>query len=133
MSIFHRKAHPKPNVYTFAGVSTDNDTATRIQHNVDLLQYMADHPHLTKPDLASYLDMCDRFGMGTSQANRDAYLAADLTAEKATKLRFALANVHMEALTECIHELGEGAPTTENVRMIEFAVDESQKTKKAFS
>jgi hypothetical protein len=43
MSIFHRKT--APDVYSYAGVSKDKETAASIQHNVDLLRYMADHPH----------------------------------------------------------------------------------------
>jgi hypothetical protein len=131
MSIFHRKAGA-PDVYTFAGVTEDNQTAASIQHHVNLLRYMAEHPRLTKRDLATYLDMCERYGMGTDKAHRAGLLTAYVPNEQAAKLRLGLAQVHLDALTERIHELGEGTPTTEKIKMLEFAVNESQKTKSAF-
>jgi hypothetical protein len=121
----------RTDIYTFAGVSKDNDVAARIQHNVDLLRYLAGHPSFTKQDLTGYLDLCERFGLG-DRAQRDTYLAADLTTAKSTELRRALAGTHLELITQCIKELGQGKPTMEMVKMIEFATVASQATKGAF-
>jgi hypothetical protein len=63
MGMFYRKA-AAPDIYTFAGVAQDNPLAARIQHHVDLLRYVADHSHLTRHDLAGYMDMTERYGMG---------------------------------------------------------------------
>jgi hypothetical protein len=139
MSILHRKS--ASDVYAYAGVSPDNETAASIQHNIDLLRYLAGHPHFTKRDLASYLDILERYGIGLSRAARDEHLAIarSMTREQAIQMRLALASVHLEALTDNIRELGKGERPVgggkailEKAKMVQFAVEESEKTRSAF-
>ena len=132
MSIFRRKA--APDIYTFAHVSKNNETASSIQHHVELLRYMADHPKLTKSDLISYLNMAESYGMGPGQKTIDETRAAPMTSEQASQVRWRLAETHLLALTALIKELGAvSTPTVETVKMLEFAVNESQKTQGAFT
>jgi hypothetical protein len=105
MGMFYRKA-AVPDIYTFAGVAQDNPLAARIQHHVDLLRYVADHSHLTRHDLAGYMDMTERYGMG-DRASDDKFLAAYRPEKSAARLRPALAKVHLDSLKDCMRILGE--------------------------
>jgi hypothetical protein len=131
MGMFHRKAAAS-DIYTFAGVGKDNPLAVRIQHHVDLLRYLAGHPRLTKKDLAGYMDMTERYGMG-DKASDDKLLAAYRPENQAARLRPGLAEVSLDALRDCMRTLGETErPTAETLRMLKFAVDEPEKLKSAF-
>lgn len=118
-------------VYTFAGVPSDNETARSIQHNIDLLRYLAEHRHLNKDTLATYLEMCERFGMGTHPQKSELLAASSqMTRAQASQLRSALANVHVEELTDCIRKLKSAPPILETVKMIEYVVKTSDALKK---
>lgn len=131
MSIF-RKRNAAPDIYTFAGVANDNPLAARIQHHVDLLRYVADHPYLTRRELAGYMAMTEQYGMG-DKASDDKLLAAYRPEKSAARLRSALAEVHLDALKDCARILGEtDHPTIETIAMVKFVMDEPEKLRSAF-
>jgi hypothetical protein len=134
LSIFQRKreaASTDSDIYSFAGVSRDNYTAKSIQQNVDLLRYLANHTNLDSKSLANYVEMAERYGMSAHPHKAELLKASsDMGTDQATQLRYTLAVVHIEALSELISSLSSAPPTMETVKMIEFAVDETQSTKK---
>lgn len=136
MNIFQRKhkaASTDPDIYSFAGVSHEDGTAKSIQQNVDLLRYLASHRNLDSKALATYLGMCEQFGMGAHPEKEELLRAsADMSPDLATQLRSALATVHVETLSELISSLSSAPPTMETVKMIGFAVDETQSARKDF-
>jgi len=135
MSILHKlfghdQISEVETVYSFASVSPQNDTARSIQHNVDLLRYLAEHKYLNKDHLATYLEMCERFGMGIPRKAELLEASTKMTRDQSTQARLALANVHVEELTECIRKLKSAPPIMETVKMIEFVVKNSDALRK---
>jgi hypothetical protein len=138
MGLFRRKdADQKPgglnDVYSFSGVTQDNETARSIQHNVDLLHYLAGNKRLNRDKLATYLEMCERFGMGTHPQKAQLLAAsATMSAAQATAIRQGLANVHVEALTSSVRALRAATQSMETVKMIEYIVNETDAIQKHF-
>ena len=135
MSIFHRKnANSSRDVYSFSGVSRENEQAKSIQANIDLLGYLAKHRNLGGSDVATYLEMCERAGMGVHPRKAEIIQAAgSMGADQKTQVRSTLAAVHIDELTGIIHLLGSAdSPTLETVKMIQFAHEESDSLAKAF-
>jgi hypothetical protein len=120
-------------VFAFAGVSSDNKLACSIQHNTDLLRFLADHKHLNRDSLSTYMNMCERFGMGTNPEKYELLAAiGQLSTEQNANLRSALANVHIEELTVSIKELKNFPPGMETIKMVEFIMKNNEKLKKKF-
>jgi hypothetical protein len=118
-------------VFAFAGVSSEDKLACSIQHNTDLLRFLADHKHLNRDSLSTYMNMCERFGMGTNPQKSELLAAiGQITPEQNSNLRSALANVHVNELTECIKELKKSPPVIETVKMIEFIMKNTEMLKK---
>jgi TM2 domain-containing membrane protein YozV len=104
-------------VYSFASVSSENDIARSIQHNMDLLRYLAEHKDL---------EMCEQSGMEIPRKAELLESITKMTRDQSTQARLALANIHGEELTGCIRKLKYAPPSLETVKMIEFVIKNSE-------